>query len=670
MRFVLRLLFWVSQPLNNKKAAVLLGLVFGLTFTGLPLNSWAVGDPFPVYPSIRPNIEFWKSVYAQYSSKQGILHDNRNLNLIYGVIKLRHPDAFGARKINRERIKLSKNKYRQILKSLAHGHPPQTSEAAKIAKLFGPKAKKSDFRRAAGQIRCQTGLKDRFRKGIMRSGAYLKKIQQIFKQKKLPTDLSYLPHVESSFNPNAYSKFGAAGAWQFVRSTGRRYMRVDYVVDERRDPILSSYAAASLLSDNYERLGSWPLALTAYNHGANGMARAKRLNGGYEAIFNHYNGRRFKFASRNFYSEFLAARDVAKNYQRYFGKLKFEKPAAYTVIKMPGYVNVIQLSNHLDVNVEKIRRLNPSLRKPIFRAEKYIPKGFDLRLPLKASRKQTLTTAGIPSELIRSKQKRSRFHRVEKGDTTGKIARLHSVSIRELARANNLNSRATIYAGQNLIIPAFGKTSKNTTSKKPVEKKVVAMKTKKPVKEKVVVMKEEKPVKAAALIKTTRPPPSPEPEVKINPRVVTGDFRVKREKKKGAHTGVIRVAVAETLGHYADWLNIPTQSIRRINGFRYGQVLRINQKVKIPLKNITKAEFEEKRLEYHQEVVQDFFNVYRVDQVQTYHIKRGDNIWSLCKEDFEVPLWLFLTYNEGLDLKEIQASQPVKIPVLEKITSS
>ena len=88
------------------------------------------------------------------------------------------------------------------------------------------------------------------------------------------------------------------------------------------------------------------------------------------------------------------------------------------------------------------------------------------------------------------------------------------------------------------------------------------------------------------------------------------------------------------------------------------------------MNKITKTEFEEKRLEYHQEIVQDFFNVFRVNQVQTYRIKRGDNIWSLCKEDFEVPLWLFLSYNEGLDLNEIKASQPVKMPVVEKVTSS
>ena len=647
----------MSQPLNKKKAAILLGLVFGLTLAGLPLNGRAAGDPFPVYPSIRPNIEFWKSVYTRYSSNQGILHDNRNLNIIYGVIELKHPEAYDARKINSELIKHAKNKYRQILENLAQGHSPQTPEDIKIAELFGPKPKKSDFRQAAEQIRCQAGVKDRFQKGIMRSGAYLKEIQQIFKQEKLPIDLSYLPHVESSFNPDAYSKSGAAGIWQFVRSTGRRYMQVDYVVDERRDPILSSYAAARLLRDNYAKLGSWPLAVTAYNHGTNGMARAKRINGGYEAIFEQYNGRRFKFASRNFYSEFIAARDVARNYERYFGKLKLEKPAAYNVIKMPGYVDVIKLSNHLDVNVEEIRGLNPSLREPVYRSEKHIPKGFDLRVPPKVNRNKAVTIAGIPSEFVRSKQKRSSFHRVEKGDTAGKVAKLHSVSIRELVRANNLNSRATIYAGQNLIIPAFGNTSQETT-------------TKGPVKEKVVAMKEKKPVKAIAQIITERPPPAPEPEVKINPRVVAGDFRVERENKKGARSGVIRVAVTETLSHYADWLKIPTQSIRRINGLRYGQVLRINQRVKIPLNKITKAEFEEKRLEYHQEIVQDFFNVYRVNQVQTYHIERGDNIWTLCKEDFEVPLWLFLTYNEGLDLNEIKASQPVKIPVVEKITSS
>ncbi len=104
--------------------------------------------------------------------------------------------------------------------------------------------------------------------------------------------------------PSAYSKFGAAGIWQFTRSTGRRYMEVGYVLDERRDPIRATHAAAQLLKENYEKLGSWPLAITAYNHGAAGMARARQKHGDYPAIFKSYRSRTFKFASRNFYSEF------------------------------------------------------------------------------------------------------------------------------------------------------------------------------------------------------------------------------------------------------------------------------------------------------------------------------------------------------------------------------
>ena len=148
---------------------------------------------------------------------------------------------------------------------------------------------------------------DRFREGLIRSGAYVDQIKEIFRSYGLPSDLAYLPHVESSFNPKAYSKFGAAGLWQFMRSTGKRFLEIDYTLDERRDPIRASHAAARLLKENYKALGTWPMAITAYNHGLAGMMRATRSKGNYEAIFKQYRSRLFKFASRNFYSEFLAA---------------------------------------------------------------------------------------------------------------------------------------------------------------------------------------------------------------------------------------------------------------------------------------------------------------------------------------------------------------------------
>ncbi len=133
--------------------------------------------------------------------------------------------------------------------------------------------------KAASQLRFQQGLADRFRDGYVKSGLWKDYIRSELREAGVPEILAALPHVESSFNPEARSYVGAAGLWQFTRSTGRRFMQIDHVVDERRDPFLSSSAAARLLAYNYSILKSWPLAITAYNHGVGGMRRAARETG-------------------------------------------------------------------------------------------------------------------------------------------------------------------------------------------------------------------------------------------------------------------------------------------------------------------------------------------------------------------------------------------------------
>ena len=149
-----------------------------------------------------------------------------------------------------------------------------------------------------------------------------------FRDRGLPEDLAYLPHVESSFNTHAYSKYGAAGMWQFMRATGRRFLKVNYVVDERLDPLTATRAAAQLLKDNHKLLGTWPLAITAYNHGEVGMQRAVRKMGTKDivAIIERYKGRSFGFASRNFYPQFLAARRVARSWRAHFGMFRCRLP--------------------------------------------------------------------------------------------------------------------------------------------------------------------------------------------------------------------------------------------------------------------------------------------------------------------------------------------------------
>jgi membrane-bound lytic murein transglycosylase D len=152
-----------------------------------------------------------------------------------------------------------------------------------------------------------------------------------------------------------------------------------------------------------------------------------------------------------------------------------------------------------------------------------------------------------------------------------------------------------------------------------------------------------------------------------NPEVVLANLSVKKTwNQNGKQVGIIRVEVEETLGHYAEWLNVSAREIRRLNGFRYGRALHLNQKIKIPLHRVTREEFVEKRFEHHQELAEDFFASYRVERVMTYSIKKGDNIWTLSYQEFEVPLWLIKRYNAGVDFSALIPSQKLLIPIIEK----
>ena len=640
---------------------------------GICLKSKAETDPFPLYTSIEPNVTFWKNIYGQYSTDQGVIHDKSNLSIVYGIIELKKPDLAGAGKVNRARIKKAKNAYKVILRKLARGAAPSELEEQRVAEMFGPDAKPSDFDRAIRNLRCQVGQKDRFQKGVIQSGAYLEEIRRIFNEYGLPEDLAYLPHVESSFNLKAYSKFGAAGIWQFTRSTGKQYMKVGYTVDERRDPITASHAAARLIKKNYSTFRNWPMAITAYNHGATGMRRAQRAKGSYEEIFKGYRNRTFKFASRNFYSEFLAAREVAKNYRHYFGELQLDVPIETTTVQLAGYVSLDALARHLNVDREVIRALNPALRRPVYLGQKHVPRGYHLRLPADQERSWESLIAELSPEVYKSQQQRSRFYTARRGDTAMEIAGRHGVQLEDLVAVNNLNARATIYVNQKLRIPSSGEDVVKIDTRPSVDIE------KSPDVESTQLFADKKSSPAD----TGKPSPDPaapvesgmeDKQIRISSlasSVVFGKLTVERVQELGGRpVGIIRVEVEETLGHYAEWLNVAAHDIRRLNGFRYGRMIHLDQSLRIPLHRVSKAEFEEKRIEYHQELAEDFFETYRIESVQTYTVKRGDNVWSLAREEFEVPMWLILRYNTDVDFNALMPSQMLRVPVTAKITNS
>ena len=761
------------MKLNSKRlfSIVILAAIFSAAVFLSDIR--AESDTFPVPSVIEPNVDFWTQIYTEYSSDQGVLHDSRKLDIIYGVIELVNPDRYGGRKTNNRRIKKAKKKYRAILAKLMKGEAPVGPLEQKVARLFGPETRPAEFRAAMGNIRCQTGQKDRFRAGVIRSGAYIDEIKRIFRSNGLPEDLSYLPHVESSFNPKAYSKFGAAGMWQFTRSTGKSYMKVGYAIDERRDPIISSHAAAKLLRHNYRKLQNWPMALTAYNHGVSGMLRASRKKGTYERIFMEYRSRIFKFASRNFYSEFLAAREAAKNYRQYFGDLELDTPVKSRTVVLKGYVSLSQMAEYLNLKTAELRRLNPALRHPVFSGQKYVPKGYRLRLPYRNDTDWEALVAKLEDTFYKDHQKKSSIYTVQRGDTAGKIARTHGVKLADLIAANNLNSRATIYVNQNLRIPLSDDQSILVAQRQPRKQLpvkgqappliqaesgvAIPEKTETPQPPLVVASQsaiqtaggsgqnirvveakhslepvpgklldnafKEAPVESdqsapdhnlfvenptvaylparpegvqpqpetAALVSndinaavpSPLPPEKSEPAVsreletrpetpaikspQNRPEVVVANLAVKKTWiQKNKQVGIIRVEVEETLGHYAEWLNVAARDIRRLNGLRYGRALQLNQKLKIPLHRVTQEEFVENRFEYHQELAEDFFASYRVEKVRTYSIKRGDNIWTLCHQEFEVPLWLIKRYNAGVDFGSLVPAQKLLIPIIEK----
>lgn len=619
-----------------------------------PAALYGEPTPFPVYPSIEPNVKFWTKVYSEYSTAQGILHDSQNLNIIYEVVELK----IGAKRINEKRIQKAKDKYKTILRKLAQNPSVFDGEAKRVAALFGKNANRATFRKAIYRMRCQIGQKDCFHEGIIRSGAFIDRIKDIFLSYGLPLDLIYLPHVESSYNPKAYSKFGAAGIWQFVRDAGKHFMTVDYAIDERWDPIRSSEAAAQLLKHSYEKFGNWPMAITAYNHGISGMLSAKWTKGGYEEIFNHYKSKIFRFASRNYYSEFLAAREVATNYEKYFGKITPDTPVKSRKIMLTGYASIKDLGAYFGVDMATLRKLNPSLRTPVFSGQKYVPKGYSLCLPSDAVQNRMGASLELSWNMYKHHQKSSRIYRVKKGDNITKIANMHGIKVSDLIIANKINSKGVIYVNQHLRLPLPNEVRDMTETPHFSTAEVHQQRTK-------------APGMASIRASSAYEAATPASEMAIDPVIVGGNLEVEQVMiQKGKPVGIIQVEMEETLGHLAEWLEIPTKNIRRLNRFPYGETLQLHTKVKIPLDKISKEQFEETRFEFHKKIQEDFFSFYEIESVQLYQLQKGDNVWTLCNDIFEMPVWLLKLYNPKVDFNDLRWSQKLVIPVIKEITQN
>lgn len=349
-----------------------------IVFSSLAL-AVEVDKDFPTPPSFLKRVEFWKKIYTEVDGNEGLIHDTEDF-FIYGKIKIEHESL---RKKNKMITSNAKDKISNLLLGMGRKEVSQYSPEEKelFERLGSPKPEELHLR--AEQVRFQKGQKDKFYQGIVRSQLYMDYIKREFKEAGLPERLAYLPHVESSFNYQAYSKVGAAGIWQFMRSTGRIFMRVNYLVDERRDPIISTRGAIKLLKSNYNRLGAWPLAITAYNHGPESIARAiSKLNTrDIEVIIDDYNGKKFKFASKNFYACFLAASEVAMAPNKYFKEILSQKPLEFTEVPLKESIKINDLLRKIKISEKTFKDYNLSLRPVVYKKNSPIPSGFVIKIP-------------------------------------------------------------------------------------------------------------------------------------------------------------------------------------------------------------------------------------------------------------------------------------------------
>jgi membrane-bound lytic murein transglycosylase D len=665
-------------------------------------------DPaLPYPPQLQRDVNFWVRVYTQIDTNSGYLHDQYDLGVVYDTLHFA-PDS--SPRARQRRVNRARDHYAEELRRIASGAQPLSAEDQRIKALWGAKATPERLLEAADDIRFQLGQSNRFKDGLVRSGAWQKAIARALHEEGLPPQLAALPLVESSYNPRAYSKVGAAGLWQFMPSTGRRFMRIDRAVDDRMDPFRATEAAAQLLAYNYRILGTWPLALTAYNHGVAGVRRAVETMGTTDivTIVRGYHTRTFGFASRNFYVSFLAALKIESDPQKYFGTIVPMREERFTEVRMPEYVGIRPLERTLNIDPETLRELNPALRPAVWRGRLAVPRGYELRLPDDIP---TLTSAMLAKRLgaqvllasatAPRNARTARPHLVAAvmkpaaaGSATPVIASAapayySRVSFAAASTASSQTSSpwspaavSALRASTPAAMPAsataqegdslpddgssFGLTSQGQLDGRSAPETLLmswqggsASANGSADEEGSGEAEGAQPVSAAQADELS---PGLGPTGGSGQNADPTDYSV-------ARNGTIVVAAAETLGHYAEWLDVTAWDLRRMNHMSFRRPVRVGQRIRLDFRHVPAAEFEARRRDYHQGLEASYFATHRISGTEQYVAQRGDSLWTLTQHFSQVPLWLLREYNPDTDFADLLPGTQIVVPRIEDVSA-
>ena len=646
-------------------------------------------DPFVHPPALERDIRFWIRVYTEVTTDQGLLHDDWNLGLVYEVMRF-DPGSSPAQR--ERRVIEAKARYAALLRRFAEGVPLElNAHELRILHAFGDRATPADFRDAIVRIRFQLGQADRFREGLVRAAVWEKQIARTLAQHGVPPEIAALPHVESSFNLAAYSKVGAAGLWQFMPATAKRYMRVDSLVDERLDPYTAAAAAANLMLYNYHLVGTWPLAVTAYNHGPGGLRRVQDELGTSDiaVIVKRYQGATFGFASRNFYVAFLAALEVDRNAEKYFGPIIHLPDTESTAVELPDYVSVDALAKAFKVDMGALRVLNPALRPPIWSGTRLVPRGYLLRLPGTPPQTEIAAAwARLPPSQRYLAQRNDGSYRLRRGETVAGVAAASGVSVGRLLAANGWSSAHKAVRGELIRIPmpasraeapggailaaAAPPGSDSTSSAAPSRGGPTPGSAVLPA-----PIADTVPAPAPALTEGSQRVPRP-PSEPVSERQETANSNAllpvasptgssdTTDYGVGPDDTVI-VQAAETLGHFANWTGVDSQALRALNALRKGTLVSQGKKLKLDLSRVSAAQFVAARRDYHRHLQETYFAAHRIAGTLTYAVKRGDSLWTIVQQHDDLPIWLVAQYNPDMNFHDMRPGATLTLPQIVAI---
>jgi membrane-bound lytic murein transglycosylase D len=440
-------------------------------------------------------------------------------------------------------------------------------------------------------------------------------------------------------------------------------MRVDGIVDERLDPYRATEAAANLMLYNYRLLGTWPLAVTAYNHGPGGLRRAQDELGSSDiaVIVKRYQGATFGFASRNFYVAFLAALEVDRNAEKYFGPITRLPDTDSTPVELPDYVPVEALSKAFKVDTGALRVLNPALRPPIWNGSRFVPRGYELRLPGTPPPAEIAAAwERLPPAQRYLTQRNDGRHKIRRGETLAGIAAVSGVSLGRLLAANGWSEGRIAARGETVVIPLpasraeRGSLTAGAAPTLPPQLQGLA-------------------AEPAATAQTAAPRPPKEP---VSPRQTDSNALLPVAAPTGntdttdygvAADNTVIVQAAETLGHYADWSGVNSQALRTLNKLRKNAMVTLGRKVKLDFSRVSAEQFVATRREYHQRLQEEYFATHRIAGTENYSVKRGESLWIIAQQHADLPIWLVAQYNPDVDFNDVRPGSTITLPQVAPI---